>query len=118
VAGLEWQSCLERPNARVHDLILGPPSGQARLVDQMEEAARQLGAEQAADRQADVELKALQNPAIWVLDMVLEQADGLSSLVVLLSSAAELLEGHIDVVAANEIRWGTRSVLVPPYRTS
>jgi hypothetical protein len=38
----------------------------------MEEAARQLGAEQAADRQADVELKALQNPAVWVLDLVLE----------------------------------------------
>jgi hypothetical protein len=35
----------------------------------------------------------------------------MSSLVVSLSSAAELLEGCIDVAAANKDLWGTRLVL-------
>jgi hypothetical protein len=29
----EWQSRLERPSASICDLILGPPSGRARLAD-------------------------------------------------------------------------------------
>jgi hypothetical protein len=42
---------------------------------------------------------------------VLEQADGPSSLVASLSSAAGLLEGCIDVIAANGVHWGTQSAL-------
>jgi hypothetical protein len=44
----EWRSCFERPGARVYDLILGPPSNWARLMNQMEEATDRLGTEQAA----------------------------------------------------------------------
>jgi hypothetical protein len=42
----EWWSHLERPGARLCDLILGPPSGRARLANQLEEATGQLGVEQ------------------------------------------------------------------------
>jgi hypothetical protein len=43
----EWCSHLERPGTRVCDLILGPPSSQARLADQLEETIGRLGAGQA-----------------------------------------------------------------------
>jgi hypothetical protein len=43
---------------------------------------------------------------------VLERADGSSSLAVSLPSVVELLDGRIDVVAANGARWGTRLALV------
>jgi hypothetical protein len=43
---------------------------------------------------------------------VLGNVDGLSSLVASLSMVAELLEGRIDIMAANGVRWGTRSALV------
>jgi hypothetical protein len=43
---------------------------------------------------------------------VLDNIDGPSSLAVPLSMVAELLEGRINVVASNGVRWGTRSVLV------
>jgi hypothetical protein len=49
-------------------------------------------------------LKALQNSATRFWDFVLEQADGLSSVVVALSLEAELLEGHIDTAATNGVR--------------
>jgi hypothetical protein len=35
----ERRSCLERPSTRVCDMLLGPPSDQARLADRLEEAA-------------------------------------------------------------------------------
>jgi hypothetical protein len=37
---------------------------------------------------------------------MLERADGPSSLAVLLSLMAKLLEDRIDAVAANEVHWG------------
>jgi hypothetical protein len=43
---------------------------------------------------------------------VLDNADQSSSLAVSMSTVAELLEGQVDTVAANGVRWGTRSVLV------
>jgi hypothetical protein len=43
---------------------------------------------------------------------VLDVADGPSSLAVALSSAVELLRGHIDAVAVNKVCWGTGSALV------
>jgi hypothetical protein len=43
---------------------------------------------------------------------VLGNVDGLSSLVASLSMVVELLEGRIDIMAANGVRWGTRSALV------
>jgi hypothetical protein len=77
----------------------------------LEEAAGQLGVEQAARGEADAELEDLWNSAARVRDLVLERVDGSSSLAVSLSLAAELLEGHIDATAANGFCWGTRSVL-------
>jgi hypothetical protein len=59
---------------------LGPPSGWARLADRLEEAAGQLGAELAARWEANTELEALQTSATWVRDLVLDGADGPSSL--------------------------------------
>jgi hypothetical protein len=41
----ECRSHLERPNTRVYDLILGPPTGQAWLDIRLEEAAGWLKAE-------------------------------------------------------------------------
>jgi hypothetical protein len=43
---------------------------------------------------------------------VLDWADGPSSLAASLSMTAELLEGWVDVTAANEVHWGTWSALV------
>jgi hypothetical protein len=40
------------------------------------------------------------------------RADGSSSLAAPMSMVMELLEGRIDVVAANGVRWGSRSALV------
>jgi hypothetical protein len=48
--------------------------------------------------------------SVW--DLVLDRADGPSSLAAALSMAAKLLEGHINAAATNGVRWGTRSVLV------
>jgi hypothetical protein len=41
-------SHLERPSTWACDLIVGPPSGRARLADQLEEATERLGAGQVA----------------------------------------------------------------------
>jgi hypothetical protein len=46
-------------------------------------------------------LRALQSFTTWVQDLVLKGSDGTSSLAVLLSSAVDLIEGRIDVVAIN-----------------
>jgi hypothetical protein len=62
--------------------------------------------------EVDIELEALWSSTTWVWDLMLERADRTSSLVVSLSSLAELLEDHIDVVAANWVRWDTQTVLV------
>jgi hypothetical protein len=43
---------------------------------------------------------------------VLDNADEPSSLAASLSVAVELLEGWVDFMAANGVRWGTRSALV------
>jgi hypothetical protein len=50
--------------------------------------------------------------ATLVRDLVLANVDGPSSLVASLSMMAELLKGRIDIMAANGVRWGTRSALV------
>jgi hypothetical protein len=44
--------------------------------------------------------------------LLLDGADGLSSLAASLSMVAKLHEGCIDATAANEVHCGTRSVLV------
>jgi hypothetical protein len=53
-------SWLERPGARIYDLLLGPPPNRARLANHLDEGARQLGVELAARREVDTELEAPQ----------------------------------------------------------
>jgi hypothetical protein len=75
---------------RVCDLILRSPFGRARLANRLEEAVGWLGAEQATQWEADAELEALWTSATWVPYIVLDGADGPSSLATSLSTAAEL----------------------------
>jgi hypothetical protein len=60
----------------------------------------------------DAELEAPQISAAWIRDLVLDRADGPSSLAASLSTATELLVGHIDALIANVVHWETWSVLV------
>jgi hypothetical protein len=60
----------------------------------------------------DAELEALQTMAAWVRDLVLDEANGPSSLVAPLSPVVEPLGGRIDAAAANGVCWGTWSALV------
>jgi hypothetical protein len=55
----EWCSRLEWPPVRIYNLLLGPPPGQARLADHLDEAVRQLRVELVAQWEANVELEAL-----------------------------------------------------------
>jgi hypothetical protein len=52
----------------------------------------------------DDELEDMWSSVAWVQELVLEMADGTSSLVVSLSSMAELVDDRIDVTAANGVR--------------
>jgi hypothetical protein len=99
-----WQgSCLENSSTRICDLILGPPFGRVRLADSLEEAIRQL---QAKRREAVAELEGLRSSAARVQDLVLGGPARTSSLAVLLSLAAELIEDHINIAASNGVHWG------------
>jgi hypothetical protein len=51
-------SRLERPTARICDLLLGPPPDWAQLVDHLDEVMGQLRVELAAWWEADAELEA------------------------------------------------------------
>jgi hypothetical protein len=105
-------SWLERPIARIYNLLLGTPPGQARLADQLDEAIGQLRVELAPWWEADVELEALQTSATQVRDLVLGSTNGLSSLATSMSVPVELLEGRIDATAANGACWASHSALV------
>jgi hypothetical protein len=108
----EWRSRLERPGMRIYDLPIGPPSGRARLANRLDDAIGHLGVKQVARWEVDAELDALRTSTARFWDLVLDMADGPSSLAVSLSIAAELLEGHVDAAAANGVRCGTQSALV------
>jgi hypothetical protein len=108
----ELCSQLEQPSASICDLLLGPPPDQARWADRLDEAIRRLEVELTTRWQVDAKLEALQTLAAWVWDLVLDNIDGPSSLLAYLSMVVKLLEGQIDVVAANGVCWGTRSALV------
>jgi hypothetical protein len=108
----EQHSQVEWPSMRICDLLLGLPSGLARLADCLDKVVGQLGAVLAAWWEVDAELEALWTSATWVQDLVLHNVDGPSSLAASLSTVAELLEGRVDASAANGVRYGTRSALV------
>jgi hypothetical protein len=52
------------------------------------------------------EHQAFQNLATRVRDLALERPSEAPSLVVVLSSTANLIEGHIDAAATNGVHWG------------
>jgi hypothetical protein len=108
----EWHSDLKWPSVRICHLLLGSPSGRARLADQLEESARWLRTELAARREADAELEALWTTAAWVRDLVLDKANMSSSLATSLSTIMELLEGSVNIVATNRFCLGTWLTLV------
>jgi hypothetical protein len=68
--------------------------------------------ELVARREVDAELEALLTAAARVRDLVLGNADGLSSMAASMSMVVELLEGRIDTAATNTVRWGSHSALV------
>jgi hypothetical protein len=78
----------------------------------LDEATGQLGVELAVQWEADAELEVLWTLTAWVQDLVLDRADGSSSLTASLSMVVEWLEGRVDATAANGVCWGTRSALV------
>jgi hypothetical protein len=51
---------------RICDLLLGPPPNRARLANCLDKAARLLGVELVAQREADAELEALRTLAVQV----------------------------------------------------
>jgi hypothetical protein len=108
----EQRSRLERPTVRIYDLLLGPPSSQARLADRLDEVAKQLRAKLAIRREEDAELEASWTSVVRVQDLVLGSVDGPSSLAASMSTVAELLEVWIDAAAANGVCWGSCSTLV------
>jgi hypothetical protein len=93
-------------------MLLGLPPSQAQWADRLTEVAGWLEVELTARQLVDADLGALRPSAARVRDLVLGNADGLSSLAASLSMVAELLKGQIDTTTANGVCWGTRSALV------
>jgi hypothetical protein len=60
----------------------------------------------------DAELEALQTSVAQVWNLVLDNANGSSSLAASLPMVVELLKGGINTAATNGVRLETRSVLV------
>jgi hypothetical protein len=79
---------LERPDMRICDLLLGPPISRARLVDHLDEAAGQLRVELVAGWEVDAELGAPRTSVVRAWDLVLDSADGPSSVAVSMSMMA------------------------------
>jgi hypothetical protein len=102
---LEWHG------TRICDLLLGPPPNRAHLADSLDKASRLLGVELAMRWEVGLELEDLRTLATQVWDLVLDNADGPSSLAASLSIVAEFLEGQVDATTANGVHWGTRLAL-------
>jgi hypothetical protein len=103
---------LERPVAWILDLLLGPPPSRAWLANHLDEATAWLKVEQATRWEAEAELEDLWSLAVRVQDLVLDDVGGSSLMAASMSAVMEHLEGWIDVVAANGVRWGSCSTLV------
>jgi hypothetical protein len=99
----ERWSRLEQRTVRIYDLLLGPPPGQARLADHLDEAIGQLRVELSARWEVDPELEALQASAARVWDLVLGGTDGPSSMAASMSMVVELLEDRFDAATANRV---------------
>jgi hypothetical protein len=83
------------------DLLLGPPLGQARMADRLDEAVGQLRVELAVRWEVDAKPETLRTLVVRVWDLVMDNANGLSSLALSLSTVVELLKGRINTMTAN-----------------
>jgi hypothetical protein len=83
----------------VCNLVLGPVDGRVNLVAHLEEAAGRL-------RVMQDEHEAIRNSTTRVRGLVLGRSYETPSLAVALSLSAELIEGHVNVVAINGLHWG------------
>jgi hypothetical protein len=54
----------------------------------------------------EAELKALWSSATWVQDLVLGGSNGTPPLAASVSSATDLIEGHVDAMTKNGVLWG------------
>jgi hypothetical protein len=63
-------------------------------------------------QEAVVELKALQNSATQVRDLVLKRSDEASSPVALLSLVVDLIEGRANFVTTHGVHWGAHLALI------
>jgi hypothetical protein len=86
------------------------------LANHLDDTAGQLRAELAACQEVDVELESLRTLVARVQDLVLNNANGSSSLEASMSTVMELLKGWIDAVDANEVHWGPNLRWLPPCR--
>jgi hypothetical protein len=94
----EWCLCLETSGLRVCDFILGPTDGRVHLVTHLEDVVGQVQAMQDQHQ-------ALRNSVARIRAVVLERFSVTPSLAVALSPTTDLIEGHIDAVAANGAHW-------------
>jgi hypothetical protein len=69
------------------------------LADYLDEATGQLRVELATQREAEAELEVLRSLAARFQDLVLDDADGLSSLAASMSTVVKELEIRIDIAA-------------------
>jgi hypothetical protein len=98
-------------------MILGPADDRVCSTVHLAEPTRRHRAMQDEHWEVVVELRALQRSTTHVQDLVLKGSDKTSSLAVSLSLAVDLIEGHINDVAANKVGGGGWYGL-PPCHTS
>jgi hypothetical protein len=99
---MEWCLRFEDSGSGICDLILGPVDDHVCSAVRLEEATGRL----QVMWDEHWELRALQNFASQVWDMVLKGSDEMSSLAVSLSAAADLIDGRVDAAATNGAHWG------------
>lgn len=93
------------------DQILGAPRPPVSQVDRLADAAKWFQAESGRRKEAEAELLSVQTSAGRIRDLVLENADGVSSMPQALAMAAERIEDRIEAAAATGARWGARMAL-------
>jgi gamma-glutamyl:cysteine ligase YbdK (ATP-grasp superfamily) len=71
------------------------------MADRLDEAIGQLRAELAVRWEVDAKPETLRTLVVRVWDLVMDNANGLSSLALSLSTVVELLKGRINTMTAN-----------------
>jgi hypothetical protein len=71
------------------------------MADRLDEAVGQLRVELAVRWEVDAKPETLRTLVVRVWDLVMDNANGLSSLALSLSTVVELLKGRINTMTAN-----------------